>query len=834
MGTYDEFLDAQGGPRDHWAHIGTTLQQLGHDDLLRRQADVNRLLEADGVSYNTFEGNDPRRNRWALDPLPMVLSSSEWAEVEAGIIERAELFALILADLYGPRDLIRRGLLPIEMVYDHPGFLRSCDQIGIGTTAPMHLPLYAADLARRSDGRYVALVDRAQAPSGAGYALENRLVVSRVFPSLYRDAHVHRLAPFFRSLRTTLREAAPTGSPNRSDPRVVVLTPGSWSETAFEHAYIASYLGYSLVQGSDLMARGGRIWMRSLGRSEPVDVILRRVDDVFCDPLELRPESQLGVPGLVDAARRNTVSIVNPLGSGIIESPAMLAFLPSVAQHYLGRPLQLASVPTWWCGDVESRRYVLANLSSLILKPSARSIGRSAILGWEMSSGELDDLRGRIEASPTQWTAQEAVEKSTTPTLTVSGVEPRRSVLRTFAVARGDTYTVMPGGLLRVAADVDGQFISNQAGALSKDVWVLASEPESVTSLWLHSGPTVEAIDPTGSMPSRAAENLFWLGRYAERAESVVRLLRVVLDRRNEFASDLNPAGTACFRILLQAVTQVASAYPGFTVPGPVVAPGPELFALIVDEQRPGTIAHSVRRLLDAAYAVRDQLSNDTWLVIGNVDREIIELRDQADTNQPVPLQRTLAAAMQSLLALSGLASESMVRDPGWHFMDAGRRLERSMQLVSVLRSTVVTVNDNATESLLLESVLISAESIITYRRRYRSQAQMETLLDLLLLDSGNPRSLIYQLDQLAHSLARLPRPDGQGLTDVDRLMIEATSLVRLADTARLSMVDGTGDRSALGSFLDALYGLLRSCAEAIDRFHFAPLLPQRSIGGNR
>ena len=845
-GSYDELLDATGALREPWSHVGTALGELGHDEMLRRQADINRLLDADGVSYNAFGTSDPRGRRWALDPVPVVLSSAEWADIESGVAERAELLDLVLADLYGPRDLIKRGFLPVEFVFSHPGFLRACDQIGVGPRSnlrnPQRLITYAADIARNETGHYVALADRAQAPSGAGYALENRVVISRVFPSLYRDAQVHRLAPFFRSLRSALREAAPASSPSRNDPRIVVLTPGPWSETAFEHAYLASYLGYSLVEGSDLIARDGRVWMRSLGRLEPVDVILRRVDDWFCDPLELKPDSQLGVPGLLDAARRNTVAIVNPLGSGIVESPAMLAFLDNIAHHLLGTELRLASAQTWWCGDDVSRQHVLTNLASLVIKPIDRVSGSTTVLGWQLSTEQLDGLRRKIEATPLQWAAQLHVSMSTAPTLTATGFASRSAVLRTFAVARGESYVVMPGGLLRVAPDAEGSIISNQAGALTKDAWVLATEPEKSTSHWLQSGPAVEAMDPVGSMPSRAAENLFWLGRYAERAEHTVRLLRVVYDRRNEFAGGMNPSGALCLDILLRALTDVTTTYPGFREPDAFASPGVELFALIVDDQRPGTLAHAVRYLLDAAYAVRDQLSNDTWLVIGNLDRELFALRDVplgARVDQPVPLERALGAAMQSLLALCGLASESMVRDPGWHFMDAGRRIERALQLVALLRSTLYSSNGTATDSLLLESILTTAESIITYRRRYRSQAQVETLLDLLLLDAGNPRSVVHQLDRLAADVAMLPghetdtasgRNAGDKLSAVARLVLETTTMLQLADTEVLAAVTATGGRPALEEFLGRLEELLRRCAGAIDSTHFTHLMPQRAL----
>lgn len=832
-GSFDELIDADGGVRASWQQVGAALGDLGHSELVRRQIEVDRLLDADGVTYNAFGASDPRGRRWALDPVPVVIDSNEWASIERGVIQRAELLSLVLADLYGPRELLRRRLLPVEVVLGHPGFLRPCHRPGPSSDGGVPSPrlvTYAVDVARNAAGEYIALSDRTQAPSGAGYALENRLVISRVLPSMYRDAQVHRVAPFFRALRSALQQAAY----QHSDPRIVVLTPGPWSETAFEHAYLASYLGYPLVEGGDLTVNGGRVWMRSLGRLEPVDVILRRVDDWYCDPLELKKDSRLGVPGLVDAARRGVVSIVNPLGSGIIESPAMLAFLPRLAEHLLGQPLRLPSVETWWCGDPVSRQHVLTNLSRLVVKPVARELGRSTILGWELSSADLAELRARIEAKPSAWTAQVALTMGTAPTLSLDGFEARRCVLRAFAVSRGDSYAVMPGGLMRVAADADSTMISNQSGALTKDAWVLASEPEKLTGFWLNNGPTIEAVDPVGSMPSRAAENLFWLGRYAERSETLVRLLRVVADRRNDFSSDANPAGSACLAILLGALTSVTTTYPGFQDPGRLASPGNEMFDLIVNESRRGTLAHSVRRLLDAAYAVRDQLSNDTWLVIGNLDREILELNNP-NTEQRSAVQGALSRAMQSLLALGGLGAESMVRDPGWHFMDAGRRLERAMHLAELLRVTLVSTTDEATDSLILESLLTSAESIITYRRRYRSQAQVETVLDLLMLDRGNPRSLLFQLERLQSDVDALPRHTNDvlgadRLSTEERLVLETVTVVRLADTAALARPNREGRREQLDTLLQRIGSMLRQASDALDLTHFTHQMPQRSF----
>jgi uncharacterized circularly permuted ATP-grasp superfamily protein/uncharacterized alpha-E superfamily protein len=827
-GSYDEMLDEAGRPREHWAHLSGALTELGLEELIRRRQEAARLIDQDGVVYNAYEGSVRPGRRWLLDPVPTVVSSRDWEALETGLIERAELLNLVLEDLYGERELLRRGLLPPEIVLGHPGLLRQCDQIRL--PGPQQLFSYAADIGRDPDGQPVVLSDRAQAPSGFGYALEARAVISRVFPTLYRDAQVHRLAPFFRSLRVALQRVAPAGI---EDPRVVVLTPGPWNETAFEHAFLASTLGYPLVEGADLTVRGGAVWMRSLGRLEPVHVVLRRVDASFCDPLELRPYSQLGVPGLVEATRRGSVSVVNTLGASVLENPALMAFLPRLCKHLLGGPLRLPSVPTWWCGEVQARRQVLANLAGLVLRPVSREAAATAVFGAELSQRELDDLRRRIESSPSAWVGQAPISLACAPTLTDAGLEPRRSVLRAFAVPRGDSYAVMPGGLTRVA-DGGNKRISSQSGAINKDTWVLASEPERLTGFWLESGPAVEGIDPMTSIPSRAAENMWWLGRYAERAEAITRLVRVVYERRSDFQGSDNAPGIEALRALLVALTRTTAAYPGFVgqdAEERLSSPGRELLDLVVDDQRSGGLAHCVRALLGCAYAVRDQLSSDTWLVVGSLDREILELRGPVHDPQAI-VQERLQRVMQSLLALGGLGSESMVRDLGWRFMDAGRRIERALQLLALLRATVTEAGGTATDSLLFESVLKATESIITYRRRYRSHAQLETMLDLLLLDEGNPRSLAYGLARLSADLDSIPAHSERRMREEQQLLLRATTALRLADTGALVSHDARGARPGLEAFFDELHEQLSRTADAVDRTHFAHLLPQWSLVG--
>jgi uncharacterized circularly permuted ATP-grasp superfamily protein/uncharacterized alpha-E superfamily protein len=826
-GAWDDMVDGGGRLREEWSVIGPALDGLGLHELRRRQGDTARLLAADGVTYNAYGDDGGLEDRWLLDPLPSVIGPRDWAALEAGVAQRAQLLDLVLGDLYGERDLVRRGLVAPEVVFGHPGFLRPWD--GVRQGGPSQLFLHAANVARDAGGAWVVLSDQTQAPSGMGYALENRVVVSRVLAGVFRDAGVQRLAPFFRSLRAGLQAAAPAAV---EDPTIVVLSPGPRAETAFEHGLLARHLGYPLVEGSDLTMRDGRVWMRSLGRPVAVHVILRRVDAWYCDPLELKGDSHLGVPGLIEACRRGHVSIVNTLGSGVLENPALLRSLPRICEALLGEPLLLPSPAVWWCGDAGERSHVLANLGRLVVRPISFDAGQPSTFGPGLPAGELDDLRRRIEAAPWAWTAQEPVALPSVPTLGTDGVAAGRVVFRTFAVAGPGGWEVMPGGLTR---------LRNGRAPGSKDTWVLATDGEAQQSFWLQDGPAVAAAEAGAAMSSRVAENLFWLGRYAERAEEVTRLVRVVTDRAIELEETSNPAGHQCLRALLQAVTEVTATHPGFVGDGAerrIASPDAELLRIVVDAGAEGTIAHAVSGLLEAARAVRDQLSGDTWLVVGALGRELADLGLLAGPH-PDPAaatQATLGRVMQGLLALTGLVADSMVRDVGWRFLDAGRRIERSVQLLDLLRSTVAVDRGTATDSLLFESVLTSTESIITYRRRYRSHAQLQTLLDLLLLDAGNPRSLVFQLDQLAASLAVLPGGSRSGpaagkLSEPERLVLEATTALRLADTEALATARDGDHRPDLDAFLARLLDLLGRTADAIDASSFVHLAPQRILG---
>ncbi len=820
LGTYDEMHAKEGQLLPHWEYLMTALDRLGSDGLERRRKEADRLLRETGVTYNVYD--DPRgtSNPWRLDPVPLLISSEEWLSIERGLIQRVELLDLILTDLYGPQELIKKGLLPMELVYSHLGFLRPC--MDIPKPAYHHLIIHSSNLARGPDGRMWVLDDRTQAPSGAGYALENRTVMMRILPSLFRDAQVHRLAVFFRGLRTGLANIAPQ---NKDNPHIVVLTPGPLNETYFEQAYLAAYLGYTLVQGDDLMVRDGKVWLKSLQGLQQVDVILRRLDDYFCDPLELRSDSQLGVTGLVEASRLGNVAIANPIGSSILENPGLLAFLPEIARYFLGEDLKLPSVATWWCGQNREREFVLNNLDQMVIKPTNRNAANHAIFGADLSQEERKTLSDRIRAKPHLFVGQQQVSFSTAPSFVDGQIEPRHAILRTFQVARDRDYVVMPGGLTRIAPQKGAFVVSNQAGGVSKDTWVLASEPEKQVSLWLQPqrGQRIEPL--VGPLPSRSAENLFWVARYAERAEVSARLMRTVLQKLQESREFHDPNDYACLAYLLCAITHVTGTYPGFVGKGGKKKqndPRDELLSLALEATREGSLAHTLQSFTHSAFSVRDLWSSDTWRMVDKIQQ-----RWQNNQNIQKPrldhLEDRLNRLIINLVAFSGLTTESMVRETGWLLLDIGRRLERALCSISLLRGTLVPKHDSAVENQVMEAVLATCESVITFRRRYRAFMQLPTVIELLILDENHPRALAYQIKKLKIHIEALPREQrSQRLYPEERLILETYTEMRLAEASMLSKNSTTGIHKNLDHLLSGLSRRLWELSDVISNTYFS------------
>lgn len=818
---YDEMRTPDGEVRPHWQYILDALRTLGPVGIEERGREASRLLRDDGVTYNLSGDPQGTPRLWELDLLPLLIRSEEWAELERGLIQRAELFNLILLDLYGPRDLIRHDLLPAELIDGDASYLLPCH--GVDVTDRRPLVQYAADLTRTPDGRWRIIADRTQSPSGAGYALENRVVLSRVLPSLFRDSHVHRLAGFFRSTRRTMNRLCP----NRGEPaRIVMFSPGPRNEAYFEHAYLANYLGYTLVQGGDLSVRDGALWLRTLGRLERIDAVLRRVDDIWCDPLELRDDSFMGIPGLLQAVRAGNVTLANALGSGVLEHPALMAFLPAICQHLLGETLLLPDIPTWWCGDPESFDYVLQHLDELEIKPASGASGSLTIGPSQTDAARRIALLKAMRAKPEAFMARERVQASTAPALIGRRLEPRSSVLRTFLIAEDDGYAVMPGGLGRVNIRNDSAVISQQVGGLSKDVWVLASEPERQESLL----PSIELQTPAvvqeSAVSSRVADNLFWIGRYAERAEGLVRLLRITIFKLTERSDYLRTrSGASHNRCLLEALTNQTQAFPGFVGPDAeqhLLNPVPELLSLIADQTRLGGLPRTLEALGQAAYSVRERLSVDTWRITSDIEAR------QANLSRPPPRQLSQALdeldpLITSLVAFSGLCQENMTHNEGWHFLEIGRRLERGTNIANLLMSTLVPAVEEPDENMLIESVLGISDSLITYRRRYQAGTRVGALLDLVLQDESNPRALAYQFITLERLVGDLPISDlAIGRTAAEKLVLKSLTNIRLAEIDQLIHVDPTSkQREALATMLTGLTNELAALSDAITAQYF-------------
>ncbi|MCY4403876.1 MAG: circularly permuted type 2 ATP-grasp protein [Candidatus Poribacteria bacterium] len=857
---FDEMLDKSGDINSHWFPFIKVLNRLGLQEMVTRHQDAARLLRENGVTY-VVHGEQQGHRPWELDIIPYIISEPDWNLISSGLLQRASLLNLILKDLYGEQRLIKDGLIPPEVIYAHAGFLRPCNDLTTQIDNPLFM--YAADLGRDSCGQFWVLSDRSQAPSGAGFALENRTVLARILPNLFGEVGVHRLSFYFRAMQNRIASLAPK---QKDNPHVVVLTPGPYNETYFEHAYLANYLGYRLVQGDDLTVWDGRVWLKSLDGLQQVDVILRRVDDIFCDPLELRQDSHLGVAGLLEVIRQGNVVVLNPPGSSILENPALLPFLPNISKRLIGEELQLPSVKTWWCGKTQHRKYVLENIDKLVIKPIHRPIGSKPTFGSELSDNELNSLRDRINTKPHQYVGQDYIHLSTTPSLIDGKLLPRRSILRNFLFEEKGGYSLMPGGLARCEGEQSDLTVSIHDGGVSKDTWILVSEQEPHISLWTQPkvGPNISEY--TQGLSSRSAENLFWVGRYAERAEGHARLLRITLEKiqmgmestfigkpfstkeLTEIQDEDLISGTelAYLQSMLRTLTGLTSSHPGNIIKREqeIVS---ELMSIMLDPKHNGSLVSTLHSLISAAFAVRDRWSTDTWRVMNNIENlcELLNnnmsnyeqsqsqhITSESDERTLQHIQTELDQLMIFLSALSGLNAESMTQTIAWVSLDMGRRIERSLILIMLCRSCFVTGQDEMIEHLLLESILITSESLITYRGRYRSALHLPTVLEMLLLDESNPRSLVYQLKRLQEQIRDLPRENfGYGLSEEEQLILEALTQLQLSNTSQLAeMSEQTLERHGLEKLLVRLAQILIEISDVLTQTYFSHVQGQEQL----
>ena len=736
---FDE-LSADGvTPRSHWSGFIQSLNDLGVDELEKRLARAERRIRENGVTYNVYGDPQGISRPWKIDLVPLLIPASEWRFIERGVIQRAELLNLLLKDLYGPQRLLASGRLPAELAYANPAFLRPV--VGLHSSNHPFLHLLAIDLARSPDGQWWVLADRTQAPSGGGYALENRTIVSDILPDLFRAGNVQRLAPFFRAERETLFNLAAV-----SNPRIVLLTPGPYNETYFEHAYLARYLGFTLVEGADLTVRDRKVFLKTVNDLQQVDVILRRVDDSFCDPLELRADSVLGLPGLVDAIAAGNVKVVNSLGSGTIETAAIMPFLPGLAQHLLGETLKLPSVATWWCGQDYALDWVLNHLESVVIKPAFPSRTMEPVFGVGLAKEEKQRLANLLRTRPLDYVAQEQVALSTAPVWDSGSLLPRSIVLRAYALNTSNGWIAMPGGLVR-AAGSEGPVVSMQRGGHSKDAWILWDGPVDTFSMLRPRGEPLEIRRASPDLPSRAADNLYWLGRYAERAESMARLLRTLISRvRRASRSELG-----CLLRLHGCLDSRLSKLPKRR-PATANELENEIISIMADTERPDSLASALNEVHRVGNSVRERLSSDMTRLVGQLN-DCVQVQEYMLF---VEYSAVLTGCLELLSAFSGMERENITRGPGWLFMSLGRRLERAIYSLRQVREITKPLAED--QWPLLEFLLEVGDSSMTYRSRYFTTLQPVAVLDVLMADETNPRSLDFQLSHLADLYQKMPR----------------------------------------------------------------------------
>jgi uncharacterized circularly permuted ATP-grasp superfamily protein/uncharacterized alpha-E superfamily protein len=737
-------------PTRPWARFFENLGREGFADLNRRTADLQRQLRDNGVTYNVHADPGGPQRPWSLDLFPLIVPPASWQQIEAGVLQRVRLLERILDDVYGRQELLAANLLPPALVQGHPGYLRPLH--GVTPAGGRRLHIAAFDLARDPGGAWWVLAQRTQAPSGLGYLLENRLVISRLFPEAFRDLRVQRLAATYRALLESLAAFSPGGG---GEPRIVLLTPGPYNETYFEHAYLARYLGLTLVEGSDLTVRDARLYLKTLKGLEPVHGVLKRLDDAFLDPLELRADSHLGVPGLLQAIRAGNVLVANCPGSGFLESSALLGFLPALSRHLLGEELRLPALPTWWCGERAAMLAALPQLATSVIKSSYG--GGNAIAGRKLSTRQLDEWAGRIMREPDQHTVQSWLPLSQMPTWRSerSGdrIQPRSLLLRVFAVSDGaQGWRVLPGGLTRIAGE--REFASMQRGGSSADTWVLTEGEVDRTSLLHHEHPSVDTPHRIRTVTSRAAENLFWLGRYTERTENTARLARLAIECLNGEEQGSQPL------LAWLGETVVGNGLVLPAVPAPTQARRVferSLVAALGDGKKATSVGYNLAALRQAAGAVRERLSQEQWNLIVRAEQEFrlgcAACIAEGD-HSSVKALRVLEGLSGHTAAMTGAQTDRMTRDDGWRLLSTGRHLERLGFLAQALASAFDTgaVQDPGG----FEAIVALFDSTITFHAQYQQRHDIPALLDLLVLDRDNPRSLGWVAQTLRGRLARM------------------------------------------------------------------------------
>jgi uncharacterized circularly permuted ATP-grasp superfamily protein/uncharacterized alpha-E superfamily protein len=813
---FDEMFDKECNVKPHWKEIYDNLERVGIKQLEQKQIEIDWRLEENGVTYNIYNDPEGTNRRWNLDPIPFVLKNEEWEEVSKGLKQRAKLLNLIFKDLYTEQRLIKEGIIPAEIIFGHKGFIP--EVFNFENTDYYCMKYYAADISRGPNGKFWVISDKTQSPSGLGYAIENRLTMNSILNDLYPKVEILKIAKFIEDFKTMLKT---NSSKNNENPLITLLTPGPHNETYFEHSYLSSFLNLTLVQGEDLLEKNNQLWLKSLSGLKKVDAMIRRVDSAYCDPLELRADSQLGVAGLVNVIRKDNISMINPIGVGVLENIGLNPFMKNIAKFLLNEELILPQIATWWCGQKEELDFVIKNIKTLMIKKINRTDGIEIHIGNDLNEEQLADLIKRIEKNPNYYVGQEIIDFSTVPSFHKGKIEPRNAVIRSFAFLDKNEFYVMPSGLVRVSASKDSLVVSNQKGGTSKDLWILGKNEE-------FNGINVfknrEAIDSRlENISTKRAENLFWLGRYLNRAITVARMIRFNLKSMlNINRYDDNTNAKKATKILNVSLTHLTMSYPGFLAENEI-KPIVEIIDLIQNNNRSGTLSFSLLMLANINTNVKNLLAMEAWRIFEKMQKEWSAYgKLQIITNREHISE--LDKLLIYLMAYKELIDESIFKEQGLILYDIGCKIEISQLLISKLRSLLTNKLDMLLEYDVLDSLLNSYESYNSYRAYYKSSLEISNVLEFLLFNTKYPKSLIYIIEELLSNLKDLPNNiKNSHLSSFEEPIFRSYSMLKLSNAKKLLYLkEDEFIYKELDEFLAQISNNLAETSEELTKTYFS------------
>ena len=815
--SFDEMYDKENNVKEHWKDVLKNLQESGIEKLEQKQTEIDWRLEDNGVTYNIYNDPEGTNRRWNLDPIPFVVTKEEWDEVSKGLAQRAKLLNLIFKDIYTEQRLIKEGIIPAEIIYGHKSFLPA--MFNFENEDYYSMKFYAADISRGPDGKFWVINDRTQSPSGLGYTIENRLTMNSIANDLYPDVKIHRISKFVEGFKQMLTSFA---SKNNENPLITLLTPGPHNETYFEHAYLSSFLNLTLVQGEDLLTKNNQLWLKTLSGLKKIDAMIRRVDEKFCDPLELRSDSHLGVAGLVNVLRNDNLSMINPIGVGILENIGLNPFMENIAKFFLNEELILPQIATWWCGQEKELEFVLKNLTNLIVKKIDKSNKLEVHFGNQLNESQILELKENILKNPNYYVGQEIIDFSTVPSFYRDRIEPRNAVIRAFSyLTNDDEYTVMPSGLVRVSSSKSSLVVSNQKGGTSKDLWILGeNNASSAVSLFKNTNFSDSRLE---NISTKRAENLFWLGRYLTRAINTTRMVRFNLKSiLNLNRYDDNNISKKATKIINISLTHLTMTYPGF-LSEKDIKPLKEVVSVIKDQNRVGSLSFTLSMLSNINTNVKNLLTMEAWRIFERMQkdwhnynkREVLSNREHINE---------LDKLLIYLMAYKELIDESIFKEQGLTLYDIGYKIELSQLLISKMRSLLTTKLDKILEYDILDSMLNSYESYNSYRAHYKSSLDLENVIEFLLFNTKYPKSLIYIIANLLEDLKELPYINKDThLTNFEAPIFKIYSMLKLSDAKRLLRnKDDDFIFKKLDNFLSKVSLLLAETSEELTKTYFS------------